>query len=302
MKAKKILIVDDDEFYRGVTEKILQGYDYETRSCNGGEEAIALLKQEFFNILITDLHMAGMDGFELIRRAKMVHPELLTVMITGFPGEQTKSKAKEEKVNGFFLKPVDWNELQVLLDTVSGLEEAQNVRKEKLAFLSGRTAFAIILSIILSGLILLGVRPAKTQPSFPLQDKSMFRMDGQEPCWNSSDLALSEAQMKALATLQNGYAAAAVPLWRELMPLKLELRHLIRDPNVRPEILLDRQKKISELQARLDNLSLSYQLKAQSILTKEQLEQLSQDCSMGMGLGSDIGVGIGRGLRKRFRY
>ena len=126
-------------------------------------------------------------------------------------------------------------------------------------------------------------------------------MDGQEPCWNSSDLALSEAQMKALATLQNGYAAAAVPLWRELMPLKLELRYLVRDPNIQSNILLDRQKKISELQARLDNLSLSYQIKARSILTKEQLEQLPQDCSMGMGLGSDIGVGIGRGSRRRFR-
>ena len=297
MKAKKILIVDDDEFYRGVTEKILQGYDYETRSCVGGEEAIVLLKQGFFNILITDLHMPGIDGFELIRDARMAHPGLLAIMITGVPIEQVQSKANEEEVDGLFSKPVDWDELHILLDTLSGLREGQNVRKGKQASLSGGIAFAIILSV----LILFSVRPANTQPPFSLQNKPMFRMEGQEPCWKSSDLAFSEAQMKALESLQNAYQAETMPLWRELMPLKLELRYLVRDPNIQSKILLDRQKKISELQAKLDNLSLSYQIKARSILTKEQLEQLPQDCSMGMALGSDIGVGIGRGSRRRFR-
>jgi len=125
-------------------------------------------------------------------------------------------------------------------------------------------------------------------------------MGGQEPCWKSSDLAFSDAQVKALEGLQNAYAAEAMPLWRELMLLKLELRHLIRDPNVQPKILLDRQKKISELWAKLDNLWVSYMIKARSIFTKEQLERLPRDCSMGIELGSGIERGSGRGLRRRF--
>ena len=156
--------------------------------------------------------------------------------------------------------------------------------------MSGGIAFTIMLFVS----ILLGAQPAKAQPPFSPQNKSMLRMKGQEPCWKSSDLDFSKAQMKALEGLQNAYTAEAVPLWRELMPLKLELRHLIRNPNVQTKILLDRQKKISELQAKLDNLWLSYLINARSILTKEQLEQLPQDCSMGMELGSGIGVGIGR--------
>ena len=82
------------------------------------------------------------------------------------------------------------------------------------------------------------------------------------------------------------------------MSVRFELRHLIRDPNVPSKVLFDRQKKISELQVKLDNLSLSYQIKARSILTKEQLEQLPQDCSLGMSPEYEIRIGIGRGPRR----
>ena len=67
----RILIVEDDEFSRGAMEKVLQSYGYETCSCRDGEEAISRLEKGCFDILITDLHMPGMDGFELIQKAKM---------------------------------------------------------------------------------------------------------------------------------------------------------------------------------------------------------------------------------------
>jgi CheY-like chemotaxis protein len=72
MKTKKILIVDDDVFIIGVMQKILQNYNYEVSSCDRGEEALDRLRQEFFDILITDLQMPEMDGLELIRRAKII--------------------------------------------------------------------------------------------------------------------------------------------------------------------------------------------------------------------------------------
>ena len=126
-------------------------------------------------------------------------------------------------------------------------------------------------------------------------------MDGQAACWKSSDLALTEEQTKALEGLQRDYMAEAMPLRRELMSLRFELRHLIRDPNVQSKVLFDRQKKISDLQVKLDNLSLSYQIKARSMLTKEQLEQLPQNCSLGTSPEYEMLIGIGRGLRRGIR-
>ena len=62
MKGKKILVVEDDVFSRGAMEKILESHDYETSSCATAEEAVIKLQEESFGILITDLHMGGMDA------------------------------------------------------------------------------------------------------------------------------------------------------------------------------------------------------------------------------------------------
>lgn len=145
------------------------------------------------------------------------------------------------------------------------------------------------------------VQLSQSQPPFYPQNKPVWKMDNKEACWQSSDLVLTEAQTKTLEILQCAYVAEAMPLRKELMSIRFELRHLIRDPNVPSKVLFDRQKKFSELQVKLDNLSLSYQIKARSILTKEQLEQLPQDCSLGMGPEYEIRTGAGKGPRRRPR-
>jgi hypothetical protein len=148
----------------------------------------------------------------------------------------------------------------------------------------------IVFPLISYLLIMLGVQPSKAQPSFFPQSKPMLRLDGQNACWESADLGLTEVQKKALKSLQRTYALEALPLRVELISLRFELRYLIRDRNAQPNILLDRQKKISELQAKLDDLRLLYQIKARSLLTKEQFEKLPHDCSLGMEVGYGMGV------------
>ena len=304
MKAAKILIVEDDAFSRGAMEKLLQSYDYATLSCGRGDEAIAHLERNSFDILITDLHMPGMDGFELIRNARMIHPGVHTIMITGFPLDEIKSKVREERVDGFFSKPIVWPELYALLDTLSRSEKVQNpsmpgdIREGKRPFLGREILFGLLLFLF----AILNVQALEAQPSFSKQNKPILRMGSQEACWQSPDLALTEEQTKALEALQHSYMAEAMPLRRELIPLRFELRHLIRDTNVQSKILFDRQKMISQLQAKLDNLSLSYQIKVRSIFTKEQLEQLPSDCLMGMEVGFEMGIGIGRGPRRGPRW
>jgi len=155
----------------------------------------------------------------------------------------------------------------------------------------------IILAIILFILITFGVQLSKAQPPFYPHNKPMLRSDGQDAYWKSSDLGLTETQKKALENLQQAYALEAFPLRMELMSLRFELRYLLRSPNAQPEVLLDRQKKISEVQIKLDSLSFSYQMKARSVFTKEQLERLPEDCLPGMDKGYEMFMGIGRGPR-----
>jgi hypothetical protein len=157
----------------------------------------------------------------------------------------------------------------------------------------------ILLALILLLLAITNIQPLLAQPSFSKQNRGIFRL-GEEGVRGQIP-ALTKEQAKALQALQHAYMAEAMPLRRDLIVLKLELRYLVRDPNVQSQLLFDRQQKISELQAKLDDLSLSYQIKARSIFTKEQLEQLPPDFSMGMGTGFGTDIGLGRGGRRGIR-
>jgi hypothetical protein len=189
------------------------------------------------------------------------------------------------------LKKAGWRVSRPAIFTVA---RGRKMKTRKRLYLPGK----IILAIIPFILIVFGGQPSKAQPAFYPKNRPMLRPDSQGACWQSSDLVLTEVQTKELESLQRDYPAEAVPLRRELMSLRIELFHLIRDPNVQSKILLDRQRKISELRAKLDNLSLSYQIQARSIFTKDQLDRLPQDCSLGMDTGYEISVGIGRGSPK----
>ena len=145
------------------------------------------------------------------------------------------------------------------------------------------------------------VQPLEAQRTIPWQSKPSFKKERGGAFWQSPSIGLTEAQEKELESLQQAFMAEAMPLRRELMSLRIELRHLIWDQNVPSKTLLERQRKISELQGKLESLSLSYQIKARSIFTKEQLEQFPQDCSLGIEPGFGMGISESRGLRKGLR-
>ena len=187
MKARKILVVEDDAFSRGAMEKILESHHYDTSSCGTAEEAMIKLQEESFGILITDLRMQEMDGLELIREARKIHPEILAILMTGLATEDVKLKAKEEGVNGFFSKPIEWDKLIALVEVLSkmGKDNNQNIDKN-----NGNRGYSslhrgIFIMLILSLLTLPGIQLSEAQERFPKLDRPSLRMDSQERCWKS---------------------------------------------------------------------------------------------------------------------
>jgi two-component system, cell cycle response regulator CpdR len=79
----RILLAEDDESLRGFLARALERAGYEVTACADGEEAAALLDQDW-NLLLTDIVMPGMDGIELARQAAALHPGLRIMFITGF--------------------------------------------------------------------------------------------------------------------------------------------------------------------------------------------------------------------------
>ena len=118
MKAKKILIAEDDAIFRDAMERLLESSGYETRSCSCGKEAVARLGEEVFDILITDFQMPGMDGLELIRKARNMDPTMAMILVTGVPPEDLGDRLKKTKLDAFLSKPLDWQELSLLLESL----------------------------------------------------------------------------------------------------------------------------------------------------------------------------------------
>ena len=161
---------------------------------------------------------------------------------------------------------------------------------------------SIVLVIYFFLLILFGIQMSVAQERFPKLDRPILRMDSQERCWKSQSFGLTKEQIGALESLQRAYQAEATPKYRELMTLRLELQCNVSDKDIDPRDLMGRHKKLLSLQTELESLSFSCQMKARSILTKEQLERLPQDCLFDMGTGYGTGMGIGRGPRRGQRW
>jgi DNA-binding response OmpR family regulator len=248
--------------------------------------------------------MQEMDGLSLIKEARKIHPEILTILVTGCTSEEIKFRAKGQGVKGFFPKPIEWGELIALLEvlTRTGKGNYQNIQKNNRKERYSSLQRGIFIMLILSLLTLLGIQFLEAQEQFPKLDRPSLRMDSQGRCWKSSSFGLTEEQIGALESLQRAYQAEATPKYRELMTLRIELQCYVLDKNIKPQDLMERHKKLLSLQTEFESLSFSYQMKARSILTREQLDRLPQDCFLEMGIGYGAGVGIGRGPRRGPRW
>ena len=80
---RRILLAEDDESLRGFLARALERAGYEVTACADGEEAVAVLEQDW-DLLLTDIVMPGIDGIEVARQAAARHPGLRIMFITGF--------------------------------------------------------------------------------------------------------------------------------------------------------------------------------------------------------------------------
>jgi len=148
-----------------------------------------------------------------------------------------------------------------------------------------------------TGLGLIGPISETEQPSFS-PNRSFLRNRVKGTCWKDPAITFSEEQTRELEGLQHAYLAEAKPLWSELRNFQLELRFAVSDPRVQPQVLLDKQRKFSSLQAQFENLLFSYQVKARAIFTKEQLERFPSDCPLKMGPAYGMRKGMGKRAQK----
>jgi DNA-binding NtrC family response regulator len=145
-KSQRILIVDDESIVRESLRDWLSSAGYNVVIAGSGEEALRILRREKIRIMLADLVMPGMDGIELMKRARKVVPTISTIIITAHGTIQTAIEAMREGAHDYVEKPFCPERVELLL---KGLVKHQGLIDENLALrrrLEGRFLFEDIIA------------------------------------------------------------------------------------------------------------------------------------------------------------
>jgi len=116
MDRYRIMIIDDEKIVGDMAKMSLEREGYHVETFLNGESALARLKEERFDVVVTDLKMKGIDGMEVLKTVKELHPDTKVIMITAFANLDTAIEALRGDVHDFFPKPVKIKELKVSIE------------------------------------------------------------------------------------------------------------------------------------------------------------------------------------------
>src|ERR1700758_4233848 len=126
--ADRILVVDDEEAIREIVASMLTSAGYSCKQAGSGMEALATLTSgEEFELMLSDLMMADLDGIGLLERTKEKYPDMPVVMVTAVHDISVALAAIRNGAYDYLLKPF---EREQLLNTVSRALENRRLKVE----------------------------------------------------------------------------------------------------------------------------------------------------------------------------
>ncbi|MBN2298410.1 MAG: response regulator [Deltaproteobacteria bacterium] len=188
MEKKRILVVDDEEIVRYSLVNILKAHEYEVEGVPSAEDALKLLYDKTFHLVLTDLILEGMGGLELLENIKVISPRTLVIVITGYGSIKTAVTALRLGVYDYLLKPCDENEL--ILRVHRALEMQSFGKEQKRIQEVGAIAKTTVtlsdrintpLNIILGNIEMLQILPdleknQKVQNTFKVMEEQIFKI------------------------------------------------------------------------------------------------------------------------------
>jgi len=126
-KKPRILVVDDEEIARKNLEHILLRENYLVSVAQDGGEALSKMAVDEFDVILTDLKMAGMDGMEVLEKIRRRHPDTMVIMITGYATIQSAVEATKKGAFHYIAKPFKLEEVRTAVK--EALEKRYRVRR-----------------------------------------------------------------------------------------------------------------------------------------------------------------------------
>jgi len=129
METYKILLVDDDHLILQSISSALEQEGYHVTTADSGEKAIGFIKENHFDLVLTDLVMDTIDGKRVLKEAKKKNPESIVIILTGYGDLISAIEALRLDADDYLLKPCEPEELSFRIS--SCLEKSELKRKVK---------------------------------------------------------------------------------------------------------------------------------------------------------------------------
>jgi putative two-component system response regulator len=127
-----ILLVDDDASFLESLFLALKDRGYEITTAASGHEAIEKIKSNFFDLIIADIRMPGFDGIDTLAGAREKQPDLRGILVTGYQSSEDPIRAIKHRVDDYFVKPFDMDELLASVErSIKELKAANYYKDER---------------------------------------------------------------------------------------------------------------------------------------------------------------------------
>jgi putative nucleotidyltransferase with HDIG domain len=113
---RRVLIVDDDHLVRDALRFALEDAGYDVWAVAHGADALAVLESQAVDIILSDIFMPGMNGFELLKQIRQRRPDVPVILVTGFGNIEMARQALKEGATDFITKPYNVSEIPILIE------------------------------------------------------------------------------------------------------------------------------------------------------------------------------------------
>src|SRR5262245_27490586 len=106
-----VLVVDDEPLIRDTLAEFLQQEGFAVRTAATGEDAVAQVRRQKFDVLLCDVNLPGLDGIEVLERALAVSPETFVLLITAYATVESAVEAFQKGAHDYLMKPIILHEV-----------------------------------------------------------------------------------------------------------------------------------------------------------------------------------------------